>query len=1006
MRKLNLHFNQIDAKIIQTGSLGQTWGKELGRRGRRGPGQSNSKPIKIMNYFTSRDTRRFSLLIFLAIAHFLLGTPSARAGLTVDVHLYHDIYGYYFYPYLSANATTPNFPSGIYEIASPQIPANGSRLVYQASGGSINECYNGDCGGGTYYYTFDSMVYGITNGQWSITVTNSASTNIYLFTVTMTGVTSNGFGSPVVILFPANNSTLITNQPLFQWTGPAAWAGTLAVQDNSIDTNGNYNYVTSDYLPGNQTSWLAPVVLPNGTNSFSVDYQSNVTAQVVATQPTNQSGQPISGWISTATLDTDYPNSSIFTVGQSASPPNDFDPFLVARYNFEDTNSPGMDSSGNGNDTDCTTVSGTTNDTFSTNAAVGMYSREFFGDSSYCFYPGGTSYLNLSNALSGNFSVTAWVNTTNSESDNYANAYFGLPVFFAGADYNNHCTIPISITGGDAAFTIVSSDGPQTITLHSTTAVNDGKYHFIAVTRQQSSGLMSLYVDGNLEATGTGITNPVVTQGYISLAGGYYQYAGLLDDVRIYSTNLSGGDVAIVGANGSLALGQALGAPNLPWETSGDSSWFVETTNTVNGSTTAAQSGSVINYQTTTLTATVTGPGKLTFFWSSIASDPNGGFDYEFYIDDPYTNDIADLYGDNPWQTIQSYNGGSINNGHPINIPPGVHTLGWIVYADGDTDPTQAAFLDQVNFAPPDTTPVSANITLNIYREQDPADGDIYILFPSINSVTPPGAGATTNTVESPDGYFTAHADQGGGGESSAILFSLGQLLNECTNGLWTLDINQGLANERQFQFSVSVSGLTTNLLSAVELLAPANNATGVPANTSFQWLGPSNFTSLSVSKQYVDNSGYVSTNLPVTATFWPSPPLLPAGTNQFNVNYVSNNFPGVTFTVPMDTNDVQTVSNWVAQADLNSTATAIFVVTASPSPVSLLNPQVINTNFQFSFQTQGGSTNTIQYRTNLASGNWQTYSNVIGDGTLKTFLIPLSVFSPSPQAFINVSTH
>jgi hypothetical protein len=59
----------------------------------------------------------------------------------------------------------------------------------------------------------------------------------------------------------------------------------------------------------------------------------------------------------------------------------------------------------------------------------------------------------------------------------------------------------------------------------------------------------------------------------------------------------------------------------------------------------------VINYQSTTLSATVTGPGNLTFYWSSIANDPDQGFDCEFYIDDPNTNDIADLYsGVNPWQ--------------------------------------------------------------------------------------------------------------------------------------------------------------------------------------------------------------------------------------------------------------------------------------------------------------------------------------------------------------------
>jgi len=75
--------------------------------------------------------------------------------------------------------------------------------------------------------------------------------------------------------------------------------------------------------------------------------------------------------------------------------------------------------------------------------------------------------------------------------------------------------------------------------------------------------------------------------------------------------------------------------------------------------------------------------------------------------------------------------------------------------------------------------------------------------------------------------------------------------------------------------------------------------------------------------------------------------------------------------------------------------------------PVTLLNPGDTGTSFQISFQSQSGFTHSVQYRTNLIAGsNWQTYSNVAGDGTLKTIPIPLSVFSPSQQGFVRVSTH
>jgi hypothetical protein len=79
--------------------------------------------------------------------------------------------------------------------------------------------------------------------------------------------------------------------------------------------------------------------------------------------------------------------------------------------------------------------------------------------------------------------------------------------------------------------------------------------------------------------------------------------------------------------------------------------------------------------------------------------------------------------------------------------------------------------------------------------------------------------------------------------------------------------------------------------------------------------------------------------------------------------------------------------------------------VVAQALPVVLLNPQDNGANFQLSFLSQSGFMHAVQYRTDLISGNWQTYSNVIGDGTLKTIPIPLSVFGSSPQGFIRVST-
>jgi Concanavalin A-like lectin/glucanases superfamily len=357
----------------------------------------------------------------------------------------------------------------------------------------------------------------------------------------------------------------------------------------------------------------------------------------------------------------------------------------VARFDFEDTNSPGIDSSGHNNNANCSSGSGDQEDMASTNAAVGSYARQYFGDTSICFTPDSSAFNNISNAIYGSFSLTAWVKTTNSVNEDFANAYFGAPILFDYSDGTNQ--VVFSITGSKAAFTTGNPNGGSDTILHSTTSVNDGNYHFLAATRNQTSGLMNLYVDGNLEATGTSTNGPRIMSATLNMAGGYYvNYAGLLDDVRIYSGELTADDVAILAGIIDGPLGTALNAPDLPWATSGDSNWFVETTNTYDG-VSAAQSGVLTDdSQYSSLQTTVTGPGILTFWWSSSAND--GDFDLEFDIDGGYGiyNDYDDLYGNTGWTP------------DTFTIPDGVHTLTWFAYnADCTND---AGWVDQVVFTP------------------------------------------------------------------------------------------------------------------------------------------------------------------------------------------------------------------------------------------------------------------------------------------------------------------
>jgi hypothetical protein len=62
-----------------------------------------------------------------------------------------------------------------------------------------------------------------------------------------------------------------------------------------------------------------------------------------------------------------------------------------------------------------------------------------------------------------------------------------------------------------------------------------------------------------------------------------------------------------------------------------------------------------------------------------------------------------------------------------------------------------------------------------------------------------------------------------------------------------------------------------------------------------------------------------------------------------------------------------------------------------NPSQFSLISPQIVGTNFQFSFVSQAGFNTIVYYSTNATNASWQTLTNFTGDGTTKTIQFPVS---------------
>jgi hypothetical protein len=70
-------------------------------------------------------------------------------------------------------------------------------------------------------------------------------------------------------------------------------------------------------------------------------------------------------------------------------------------------------------------------------------------------------------------------------------------------------------------------------------------------------------------------------------------------------------------------------------------------------------------------------------------------------------------------------------------------------------------------------------------------------------------------------------------------------------------------------------------------------------------------------------------------------------------------------------------------------------------SPVEILSPRLETGNFCFGFLTDTGQSYTVQQNTNLATANWVTCTNVLGNGSLMQLSLPNANL---PQSFFRIS--
>jgi PKD repeat protein len=216
-----------------------------------------------------------------------------------------------------------------------------------------------------------------------------------------------------------------------------------------------------------------------------------------------------------------------------------------------------------------------------------------------------------------------------------------------------------------------------------------------------------------------------------------WTYTGSLNVGRLFHTAtlvaggqvvVAGGDAGTIGyyngppmanvetynqATQNISFGFALNTTNLVWTTSGDTSWFVESTNT-HDNVAAAQSGAIGDSHQSSLQTTVTGPGTLTFWWQ-VSSETNYDF-LEFDLDGISQDKIS---GTGLGWAQKTY-----------SIPSGTHGLQWLYSKDASgSDGFDAGFLDQVSY-----TSTAPSLIVTASPKSGPEPLTVHFTCPSVDS--------------------------------------------------------------------------------------------------------------------------------------------------------------------------------------------------------------------------------------------------------------------------------
>ena len=148
--------------------------------------------------------------------------------------------------------------------------------------------------------------------------------------------------------------------------------------------------------------------------------------------------------------------------------------------------------------------------------------------------------LTIANTVAADFSVAFWLKTT-AISPTATQAFAGQGILWSDVSGKANDFV-LSALNNSLGFW----DGASAMSTNMTTAINNGQWHHIAVTRK-AGGLVSIYLNGSLAKTGTAGTPVLTANPVIKICGNPVDgkfFNGLLDDLKLFDGVLSASAIA------------------------------------------------------------------------------------------------------------------------------------------------------------------------------------------------------------------------------------------------------------------------------------------------------------------------------------------------------------------------------------------------------------------------------------------------------------------------------